>query len=362
MNVKNYILPFVILILVVFGVWLFWKVLIYLFISTVLFLIGSPLTGRIKRIRLGQAHIGNGLAALLTLLLMFAVFSSFFILILPPLVSQIGFMSKLNFYDVLHNILELNPGLKSALSNFGTEADLHNAVNGQFSNSFDFGTVSVIVNNLFAYLASFLGGLFCVLFITFFFLKDKQTVSEVMLLVTPQRYEHEIRDILHTSKKMLSNYFTGLLIDILIVGSLAGISLWMLGIKNALIIGFMAGLFNLIPYLGPIITLCFALFLGVSGCIELQQYDLISPTVGKIVCALLLINMADAVFLQPYIFSNRVKAHPLEIFLVTLMAGTIGGIGGMVVAIPVYTLIRIIAREFLSHFKFFKKLTESISE
>ena len=119
---------------------------------------------------------------------------------------------------------------------------------------------------------------------------------------------------------------------------------------------------NIKKYSLPIITLFFAVFLGVSGCIEFNEYDAIASTITKIIMILIGTNLVDAMLIQPAIFSNTVKAHPLEIFLVILMAGSIGGILGMVVAIPTYTLLRIIAKEFLIHFKFFKKLTESIPE
>lgn len=327
-----------------------------------LFLIGYPLTSRIEKIKIGGRKINDGLASVITLLVILCVLSSFFVMILPPLIEQISFMSTLNFYDVLHDILDQYPSLKNMLTKLGSEAALKAAVNEHFNSFFNFGNVSSFINNLFDYLATFLGGLFCVLFITFFLLKDENTVNRTLLLITPKNFEDEITDILRTSKKMLSKYFTGLLIDIVIVGTLAGICLSLFGIKNALIIGVMAGLFNLIPYLGPIITLCFALFLGVSGCIESGQYILISSTITKITVVLSSIYLLDAIFIQPYIFSNTVKAHPLEIFLVILMAGTLAGIGGMVVAIPVYTLIRIIAKEFLVQFKFFKKLTEKIPD
>ena len=362
MKSKKYIIPIIILLLTGLGAWLFYKVLLYLVISLVLFLIGFPLTSRIERVKIGGKKINDGIASVITLLVILGVLTSFFIMILPPLIEQVSFMSTLNFYDVLHDILDQYPSLKTMLNKLGSESALKLAVNEHFSSAFNFGNVSSVINNLFDYLAAFLGGLFCVLFITFFLLKDENTVNKTLLLITPQNFETQMTDILRTSKKMLSKYFTGLLIDIIIVGSLAGICLWLFGIKNALIIGVMAGLFNLIPYLGPIITLCFALFLGVSGCIEAGQYILISSTITKITIVLLSINLFDAIFLQPYIFSNTVKAHPLEIFLVILMAGTLAGIGGMVVAIPVYTLIRITAKEFLVQFKFFKKLTENIPE
>jgi predicted PurR-regulated permease PerM len=73
-------------------------------------------------------------------------------------------------------------------------------------------------------------------------------------------------------------------------------------------------------------------------------------------------NLIDGFVIQPLIFSNSVKAHPLEIFIVTLMAATIGGIPGMIVALPAYTLIRIVAKEFLTHVKFFRKISEKIED
>lgn len=342
--------------------WLFSSVLIYLIISLVLFLVGHPLTNSIEKIKISGRKINDGIAALLTLIIMFGVFTLFFILILPPLIQQVTFMSELNFYDVLHGILDQYPSLKYLFSQLGSEETIKITINEQFNSVFNFGTVSAIVNNLISYLSGFLGGLFCVLFITFFLLKDEYTVSRTILLLTPPKIEREVKEILITSKKMLSKYFSGLIIDVLVVGILAGVSLSILGIKNALIIGFVAGLFNVVPYIGPMITLCFALFLGVSGCIELGDYDQISGVITKIVIALVSINIFDAFFLQPFIFSNTVKAHPLEIFLVILMAGTLAGIGGMVVAIPVYTLVRIVAKEFLTQFKFFRKITEKITD
>ena len=138
--------------------------------------------------------------------------------------------------------------------------------------------------------------------------------------------------------------------------------MWIFGVKNALVIGCLAGVMNVIPYIGSMVTMFFAIILGVSGCIEINQYEQISGTIIKIVLILFCTNLVDGMLIQPAIYSNSVKAHPLEIFLVILMAGAIGGVLGMVVAIPCYTLLRIIAKEFLDHFKFFKKLTENITE
>jgi predicted PurR-regulated permease PerM len=340
---------------------LFFKIVIYLAISFVLFLIGYPVTYRLEKIRLGPRKLPDSMASLITILIILGVLTLLFFMIIPPLANEINFLYELNFYEVMQNVLTQFPGLKSLLLKFGTEEDLKNSVTLQVNKFITANNVSLILNNIFAYMGTILGGILCVLFITFFFLKDEHIVKESLLVLTPPGQENTMNEILRTSKKMLSNYFAALFLDMFIVGGAAMIVLSILGIKNALIIAFFAGILNVIPYIGSVITMAIAIILGVSSCISAGQYELIGPTIYQIFIALLSINVVDGFLIQPFIFSNSVKAHPLEIFIVTLMAGTLGGVFGMIVALPSYTLIRIIAKEFLTHLKFFKKISDPIS-
>jgi predicted PurR-regulated permease PerM len=72
--------------------------------------------------------------------------------------------------------------------------------------------------------------------------------------------------------------------------------------------------------------------------------------------------LLDAFLIQPNLLGNSVKAHPLEIFLVILIFGTLGGIVGMLLAIPVYTILRVVAKEFLSEYKVVRELTNHLDE
>lgn len=362
MNLKKYSIPIITLLTLSLFVYLFTNVVIYLIISLVLSLIGMPVVHGISRIRIGKFHIHNTIAAILTLCLFLGIIYIFSITFLPPLVEQLSFLSHANLEEVLHNVLGSNPYLKGLFSKIGNEHQIAISVGEQVTNFVNFKNVTSLFNNTVSYASTILGGLFSVLFITFFFLKDEKIVSKSLLLITPVGFDKEMKDILRTSKKMLSNYFIGLFMDVLFVSITVTTLMWLFGIRNALVIGCLAGIMNIIPYIGPIITLFFSVFLGVSGCIEFNEYDAIVSTITKIIFILIGTNLIDAMLIQPTIFSNTVKAHPLEIFLVILMAGAIGGILGMVVAIPSYTLLRIIAKEFLDHFKFFKKLTENIPE
>lgn len=348
--------------LILFLGFVFFKIVIYILISSILFLIGSPLTKKLESIKLGKRHLPDALWATVTLATMVLILLLLFKMIVPPLIIQADLLSDLNFHDVLQNILVQFPGMDNTIKSLGNANDLKLALSAQLDSFLNFSNISMVVDNLFGYTGSILGGALCVLFITFFFLKDEKLLKESIMILTPSRQEQAMTDILHTSKKMLSKYFTGLFVDMLIVGTLAGSLMWIMGVDNALIIGFTAGILNIVPYIGSVITMIFAIFLGVSGCIAHGEYVLIMGTITKIFFGLLSINLIDGFIFQPFIFSNSVKAHPLEIFIVTLMAGTIGGIGGMIVALPVYTILRIIAKEFLTQYKFFKKLTEKIED
>ena len=209
---------------------------------------------------------------------------------------------------------------------------------------------------------TFLGGLLAVSFITYFLMKEENMVYNFVLLITPSQFTNAIIDVLKTTRVMLTNYFTGLFLDMIIVTTLVFVGMYFCGVKNALFIGVFAGVMNIIPYIGPLISIVFAMFLGITGCFENNAIQELPNVMSKIAVVMLVVNLIDGLLIQPLIFAKSVKAHPLEIFLVILMAATLGGVIGMVVAIPTYTLLRIIAKEFFSHLKFFKKITENIPE
>jgi predicted PurR-regulated permease PerM len=132
------------------------------------------------------------------------------------------------------------------------------------------------------------------------------------------------------------------------------------GTSHVLIIALFAALINVIPYIGPLIGFVFGITVGVVTHLDLNFYSELLPMLGYMTIVFGVVQLLDNFVVQPMIFSNSVKAHPLEIFLVILAAGMVAGIFGMVVAIPTYTIIRVVAKEFFSQHRFVKKLTENI--
>ena len=162
------------------------------------------------------------------------------------------------------------------------------------------------------------------------------------------------------SSRLLVRYFIGIATQIIVITTMVSLLLSLFGIKNALLIGFFAALINVITYVGPLIGAIFAVLLTISSNLDLNFYNEMLPLLLSVFGVFAVMQLVDNFLLQPFIFSNSVLAHPLEIFIVILMGAQINGIVGMVLAIPAYTVLRVIAKNFLSEFRIVQKLTQGM--
>jgi predicted PurR-regulated permease PerM len=140
------------------------------------------------------------------------------------------------------------------------------------------------------------------------------------------------------------------------------LSLWIIGVENALLIGVFAGLINIIPYVGPLLGGAFGLIVAITTGLHSDPNIDVWMLSIKVISVFIVAQQVDGFVVQPLVLGNSVKAHPLEVFIVVLGAGTLGGITGMILALPVYTIFRVVAREFLSEFKWVESLTRELSE
>jgi predicted PurR-regulated permease PerM len=205
-------------------------------------------------------------------------------------------------------------------------------------------------------------GLFAILFISFFFLKDENLFQEGLLIFIPEKHHNATTNVVAESKRLLIRYYLGVLLEVVGVMVLITLGLKIFGIKNALLIGFFAGIMNIIPYIGPLIGGAIGIALGVISTLSMGTYNELLPDILKIAGTLIVVNFIDNNILVPTIYSKSVKSHPLEIFLVIIIGGGLAGLAGMLFAVPVYTLLRVIAREFFNQFTVVKKLTDQIDQ
>ncbi len=347
--------------------WLFLKkIIIYLCVAGVISLIAQPLLKRLERIRIKKKKIPRGLRALSVLLLIYIVLGTLVAVFIPMIVDEAKTLSAVDKSQITTAMHEPIAQIESILSNYqqpgAPKQSAEQFIQDNFSNVIGFAQVSTIANGVVSVFGELLVAFFAISFLSFFFMKDGTVIFEVIMLAIPRKRDRTIRKIIRDSRVLLTKYFTGVLLDVLFVSTFVSIGMAILGVRNAIIIGLFAGVMNIIPYVGPLIGGAFAIVIGISTNLHLEFYSGMLPLAGKIGLVFLLMNLTDGMFIQPTIFSNSVKAHPLEIFLVIMIAGSLAGIGGMIIAVPVYTIIRVIAKEFMTSNKMVQALTEELED
>ena len=192
-------------------------------------------------------------------------------------------------------------------------------------NKENLGAIPEFLNYLLSILGNFTIGLFSVAFISFFLLKDSHILENTILVFVNVKSEGRLKKSFEKIKNLLSRYFLGLLLQITILLVMYGIILLIFGIKNAIVIAFLCALLNLIPYIGPLIGAFLMMFLTMTSNLEADFSTVILPKTVYVMIGFFIGQLIDNFLSQPLIFSNSVKSHPLEIFIVILAGGTLMG-------------------------------------
>ena len=347
----------------VFLSWYFLRVVIYLLVSAVLALLGKPIVDFLTRLHIRRFRIPKGVSAFLTLILMIGMLAALFSFMLPLLTHQAAVLSEVSVQGITASLEEPLLYLEKHFHNWGILAPTETItarIISELSSIVTFDRFSAVFNSVLGLVAEIFIGFLAISFITFFFMKEEDLFSRGVLLFTPRPYKDEAESILNESKVLVRRYFTGLVTDLFLVFILISLCMWALGLKNALVIGFFAGILNTIPYVGPIIATFIGMFLGISINLDLDFYTEMLPLMIKIAASFIIVNTIDVSVLQPMIYSKSVRSHPLEIFIVFILAGILGGVFGMIIAIPSYSVLRIFIKVFLEKSMLVKRIMEEM--
>ncbi len=337
----------------------------YLLIAWVLSMLGAPLMDFFqRRIRIRSWQLGTAGAAILTILSFYLLIAGLLLLFVPTIVSQARHLASVDYPALGEKLKVVFATLDARLHSIGvlepTES-LGNRTQEVLSNWFKPTMLGDFLGSFLATAGNVVVTFASVTFILFFFLEDKNLFIDLLHAFVPNRLEDKVQNAVLQSNKMLTRYFGGLALQTIVFITIVTLALWIMGVPNALLIGILGGLFNIVPYIGPIMGIILGCFFTISSYIETDFSQMI-PQLLKVVAAFMGTQMIDNNLVGPYITSNSVKAHPLEIFVITLMAAQLGGVIGMIIGIPVYTVLRIIARMFFSELKVVKWLTGHLEE
>lgn len=349
--------------------WYFRSVLLYVIVAFVVSLIGQPLMRLLRRIKIRGKSLPDGLLAIVSILLILSFGILFLSQFVPIVTGIVRDVSVMNAKELPYNSLidKLNDWIVRVFPGLDPEFDIVTLVLTKIRELLNFSNVSSFIGSFASLAASVVVGLFSVVFISFFFIKDERLFGKIICALVPDRHEHSVESTISDVTHLLSRYFIGLIIEVMGVILVDFLGLWLIariGPDFAIGIAFIAGVLNVIPYVGPLL----GEVIGVLLCVVLKYgtgmgLDVPIWVFALIVLAIMLAaQLIDNFIYQPLIYSTSIKATPLEIFIVLLMAGHIGGTVGLLVGIPAYTVVRVIAIRFFSDRKAVRRLIPDLDK
>lgn len=330
-------------------------VIVYLFIALIVTMIATPIMKFLKT----KCKMPHTMAVIVSLAFMLLLLVGFIMLFVPLIISQSENLSLLDTNKLEQEFTDTVAHINTYLSgyNIDTQKIIKQA---DLTSKIDFNFVPNLINSIIGILSGFGIGLASVLFITFFFLKDRRMFLDATKKLLPDAHEEKIISSFRKINHMLSRYFIGLILQMACLFVCYLIVLLIFGVENAFIIAFITALLNIIPYIGPLIASALVIILTLLGNIGPEtQGEMISTTIYVFI-GYCVAQFIDNNVTSPLIFSNSVNSHPLEIFIVILASGFLFGVLGMIIAIPLYTIIKVIAKEFFPENPVVKILTKDL--
>ncbi len=350
--------------------WFFRSVIIYILAAVVVSLIAKPVMAGLQKVRIKGKKAPDWFLAAFSLVLVITVILTILTLIVP-IVS--GILKGISFGSIENAagqisvpLAHLNEFLRNTFPQLGSEFRIEMMLTQELQKLFDASAISSMIGSATSFLTSLGIGLFSVVFIGFFFIKDDGLFTEIVCALVPDKHEETTEKAIADIGYLLSRYFIGVMIEVCGVALLNFLGLMLIarmGFNAAIGIAFLTGILNIIPYVGPLM----GGILGTLLCLILK-YSSITPLgldVGFWMFTAILIaifcftQLVDNFLYQPVIYSTSIKSKPLEIFIVLLIVGHIGGPLSMIVAIPCYTVVRVIAFRFFRHIKAIRRLIPS---
>lgn len=342
-------------VLLLYFLFLIRSVLLYILLGAIISLIGRPLMLFLSNKLKMKSSLAVGICLFVFLLFFVAIIALF----LPVLAEQYQNISQVNLVDLE---LDVDRLINEFTAYFKIERfnvrDLVKQID--IIKYLDVKRVPEFLGSVFGSLGNLLIGLFSVVFIAFFALKDSQLLEKSLLAFAKKEDENKFMNAFTKIKALLSRYFVGLLTQVIILFILYSILLLIFGFENAIAVALICAILNLIPYLGPLISFLLLVSLAITDNLDMSFSVVILPKIIKVGIGFIAVQLIDNFVNQPIIFGNSVRSHPLEIFIAILVFGLLFGIGGLIAAVPLYTAIKVISKEFLSEYKIVKYLTKEI--
>ncbi|TWP22519.1 AI-2E family transporter [Apibacter muscae] len=357
---KGILSAFTVIVISTLLVFLLWKVRYivgYIFISFAFSLMGRPLMNFFNE----KLHISKTISAFTTMFVMLGILTIFFSLFIPLAINQAGNLSLLDTNQLQDTITKQIKLIDEALKS--KHIYLFDGNYRQlFMPQYAFKIHKETLQSGFSFIAEIGVSIFSIIFITFFFLREKDLFNRIIIGAAPTNDNDKVVEAITNIKTLLTRYFLGLSLQTFSMFILYIIILGIFKVENMIIIALFCATLNLIPYLGPLIGFFVINLLSISSMFSLGMdfNTQITTNIFWISILYFIAQLLDNAIFQPLIYAKSIKSHPLEIFLVMLIFGVLFGILGVIFAIPGYTVLRVILKSFFSRFKIVQAITKNL--
>lgn len=334
--------------LLFYALYLIQGILVYGIIALYISILGRPVIGLLGKIPKIGHRLNMTIKASITLLLLASILFGISTWFFPVIIREFSFIGAIEYDSLLLSLQQEWSQLDALLSSFGinTESELE-AINQTLQGFASVEAISSVLGGIAGSLGQFIVGIFSITFITFFLFREQDLANRFVDSLTPKKYHDKVDIIAPQIKRVITRYSFGILFQITAIFTLLAIGMSLIGVEGAIVLALCASVFNLIPYVGPIIGAALGILLGLG---QLYAAGISDPSLTLdllhslylLAGLFFVVQLLDNILFQPLIFSNSVGAHPLEIFLVISIAGSLLGVGGMIIAVPVYSIGRII--------------------
>jgi predicted PurR-regulated permease PerM len=332
----------------VYVLFLIQGVVAYALIALYISVLGRPLFKLIHDKSPFGTYIGPTGSAALTMLAIGAIFFFLISWFVPLVLEEFSFLRQIRYDKLISSLEQEMKQFSNLLANLGidSQAELQK-INQSLQHFASVETISGAVQGVLGSVGNVIIGLFSIAFISFFLIREQELAHTFIDYITPPKHHRKVDKIVPQIKRIVTRYSFGILLQITAIFTLLSIGMTLIGVEGAIVLALTAAIFNLVPYVGPIIGATLGILLSMGQLYALGAADpTIDPNLVQglylLVGLFAVVQLLDNIVFQPFIFSNSVGAHPLEIFIVISIAGTLLGIVGMIFAVPAYSIVRVV--------------------
>lgn len=344
---RNVLNALVIVLLVGLLAWFFSNIVTYFVVAFIVASILKIPTEYFCQLHLFGVRLPRIIAVLMSFSILLGVVAIFGLLFVPLFTAQIKILAFNDFSELLAKIDKPLANFEKILieNHFvkKQEGFLVAAINLRVEEFVEKIQFDKIIPNLLSTATNFVIGTLMVTIITMFTLSEKGLFRRNIISLIPNKYFEVTINAMYKIEKLMSNYLLALLLQMMSIFTTTSLGLIIAGVDYAITIGLLAAFINVVPFVGPITSTSFGLFVAISTTsLDINNSEVFMLLVVKVLTVFGCVQFIDAFIMQPIIFSKSVKAHPLEIFIMIFVGSNLAGTLGMVLAVPVYTICKVI--------------------